>query len=50
MVEVITAITVLALVMVMTVGPTLTAFATLRKAKVIDVAEAVAEGRIEQAR
>jgi type II secretory pathway pseudopilin PulG len=50
LIEVVTAISLLALVMVLTVGPTMTGFATLRRAKIIDVAEAVAEGRIEQAR
>jgi len=49
-IEVLIAVSVLAVALVLTIGPTVSSFATLQDAKVIDLADAIAEGRIEDAR
>lgn len=49
-IEVLMAVSILAIALVLTMGPTISSFATLQDAKVIDLADALAEGRIEEAR
>jgi len=49
-IEVVIAVSVLAVALVLTLGPTISSFATLQDAKVIDLADAIAEGRLEDAR
>jgi len=49
-IEVLVAVSVLAVALVLTMGPTISSFATLQDAKVIDLADAIAEGRVEDAR
>lgn len=49
-IEVLIATSILAVALVLTMGPTISSFATLQDAKVIDLADAIAEGRLEEAR
>jgi hypothetical protein len=49
-IEVLMAVSILAVALVLTMGPTISSFATLQDAKVIDLADSLAESRIEEAR
>ena len=49
-IEVLMAVSILAVALVLTMGPTISSFATLQDAKVIDLADALAESRVEEAR
>ena len=50
LIEVIVSVSILTIALVLTIGPTLSSLATLQGAKVIDLANSLAVGRVEQAR
>lgn len=50
LIETLMAISVLAIALMLTIGPTLSSFAVLRDAKVIDVGQSMAQGRLEEIR
>ncbi|MCP4961188.1 MAG: hypothetical protein GY925_18225 [Actinomycetia bacterium] len=50
LIETIVAISLLAIALTLTIGPTISSFTTLRNAKVIDVGESLGQGRLEEVR
>ena len=50
LIETVMAISVLAIALTLTIGPTLSSFGVLRDAKVIDVGQSMAQGRLEEIR
>ena len=50
LIETIMAVSVLAIALTLTIGPTISSFAVLRDAKVIDVGESLAQGRLDEIR
>lgn len=50
LIEVVVATAILGLILVMSIGPTVTSYDTLRRARFVDVAEALAESEIDAAR
>ena len=50
LIETIIAISLLAVALMITIGPTVSSFTTLRNAKVIDLGESLGQGRLEEIR